>query len=98
MDLNIFMGTIVVYLIFVGFIIFIYYFLTFKPVQEHYNGALQSLYSNRGIQDTYLTNTDPNDMLIQDYMPWDLPTRQLNRIIFYPISYNGTYLNKYYPF
>jgi len=92
------MQTTIIYLFVVGVIILTYYLITLKPSEEHYNGALQSLYSNRGLQDTYLTNTDPYDMLIQDYMPWDLPTRQLNRIIFYPISYNGTYLNKYYPF
>ena len=60
-------------------------------------GALQSLYSNDGIQDAYLTiENDPDDPANHDPyaywrgVTWNLPTRNLNRIMFYP------YLFEYY--
>jgi len=57
-------------------------------------GALQSLYSNDGIQDAYLTlENDPDNPFYQDPygywrdVTWDLPTRNLHRVIFYPYLY-----------
>lgn len=57
-------------------------------------GALQSLYSNDGIQDAYLTlENDPDNPFYQDPygywrdVTWDLPTRNLHRVISYPYLY-----------
>jgi hypothetical protein len=57
-------------------------------------GALQSLYSNDGIQDAYLTlENDPDNPYYQDPyaywrdVTWDLPTRNLHRVAFYPYLY-----------
>jgi hypothetical protein len=69
-------------------------------------GALQSLYSNDGIQDTYLTiNNDDNPYYFDRYkywrgIPFDLPTRNLDRVAFYPYLYDY-YLDRYgriYPY
>lgn len=54
-------------------------------------GALQSLYSNDGIQDQYLTI---NDSYFDPYkywrsVPWNLPTRNLNKMVFYPFLYEN---------
>lgn len=54
-------------------------------------GALQSLYSNDGIQDAYLTK--PVDRGYYDPykywrgIPWHLPTRNLQKIVYYPYLY-----------
>lgn len=70
-------------------------------------GALQSLYSNDGIQDAYLTlENDPDDPNNHDPyaywrgVTWNLPTRNLNRIMFYPYLYEN-YIDRYgklYPY
>lgn len=55
-------------------------------------GALQSLYSNDGPQDAYLTiENDPN-LFYDPYgywrgVTWDLPTRNLNVVTYYPYLY-----------
>jgi hypothetical protein len=93
------------------FAIVIHLFLTNvcdnKENQKEDFGALQSLYSNDGIQDAYLTiENDPDNP--NNYDPygywrgvtWNLPTRNLNRIIFYPYLYEY-YVDKYaklYPY
>jgi hypothetical protein len=82
---------------------------------ENFNGALQSLYSNDGIQDIHLTvnNGSWNDggswggygWGYNPYrywrgMPWHLPTRNLNRVAYYPYLYEY-YLDRYgrfYPY
>ena len=83
-------------------------------------GALQSLYSNDGIQDTHLTiNSDSghgwghgwggywgkydvgyNPFRYWRGVPWNLPTRNLSRVSFYPYLYEY-YLDRYgrfYPY
>lgn len=55
-------------------------------------GALQSLYSNDGIQDYYLTLENATPAMFDPYkywrgVPWDLPTRNLNNLVFYPYLY-----------
>lgn len=70
-------------------------------------GALQSLYSNDGIQDAYLTiENDPDDPSKYDPysfwrgVTWNLPTRNLNKIMFYPYLYEN-YVDRYgklYPY
>jgi len=70
-------------------------------------GALQSLYSNDGIQDAYLTiENDQDDPAYHDPyaywrgVTWNLPTRNLNRIMFYPYLYEY-YVDRYgklYPY
>ena len=54
-------------------------------------GALQSLYSNDGIQDQHLTgNTEKNGYDPYGYwkdIVWNLPTRNLNKIVYYPFFY-----------
>ncbi len=71
---------------------------------EEFQGALQSLYSNDGIQDTYLTiNNDRGYYDPYAYwrgVTWNLPTRNLDRIIFYPYLYEY-YIDRYarlYPY
>lgn len=68
-------------------------------------GALQSLYSNDGPQDAYLTvENDPN-LYYDPYgywrgVTWNLPTRNLNVISFYPYLYER-YIDRYgtlYPY
>ncbi len=54
-------------------------------------GALQSLYSNDGIQDQNLTT---DDSYFDPYkywrsVPWNLPTRNLNQMVFYPFLYEN---------
>ena len=77
-----------------------------KMTQEQF-GALQSLYSNDGIQDAYLTvENDPDNPTIYDPyaywrgIAWDLPTRNLNRMVYYPYLYEN-YIDRYgrvYPY
>ncbi len=63
-----------------------------KPSHSHEQfGALQSLYSNDGIQDAYLT-VEGDGSIYDPYkywrgVPWNLPTRNLDRIAFYPFSF-----------
>jgi hypothetical protein len=50
-------------------------------------GGLESLYSNYGPQDAYLTN----DTCIPRY-PWNMPTRDLSRsILYYPAIYDNMF-------
>lgn len=55
-------------------------------------GALQSLYSNDGIQDQYLTgNYERNGYNPYEYWKdiiWNLPTRNLDKLIYYPFLYD----------
>jgi hypothetical protein len=77
-----------------------------KITRERF-GALQSLYSNDGIQDAYLTvENDPDNPTIYDPyaywrgVAWDLPTRNLNRMVYYPYLYEN-YIDRYgrvYPY
>jgi len=68
-------------------------------------GALQSLYSNDGIQDQYLTIDTSSRGHYRPYKywdryPWNLPTRNLNRVVFYPYMYEY-YFDRYgtlYPY
>jgi hypothetical protein len=67
---------------------------------ENYQGALQSLYSNHGIQDTYLTSDHgPGNRDPYEYwrgIAWDLPTRNLDEVIFYPYPYlYENYVDRY---
>jgi hypothetical protein len=60
--------------------------------KESFNGALQSLYSNDGIQDENLTLPSENSPHFDAYrywrdLPWNLPTRDLDRVYFYPYLY-----------
>ena len=54
-------------------------------------GALQSLYSNDGIQDQYLTTSDSyfDPYKYWRSVPWNLPTRNLNEMVFYPFLYEN---------
>jgi hypothetical protein len=66
--------------------------------EESFNGALQSLYSNDGIQDTHLTINSDREYggPLNGYdryrywrgIPWNLPTRNLNRLTYNPYRYN----------
>jgi hypothetical protein len=70
-------------------------------------GALQSLYSNDGIQDAYLTieNDPDNPNHFDQYaywrgVTWNLPTRNLNRMSYYPFEYDN-FIDRYatnYPY
>jgi hypothetical protein len=65
-----------------------------EPCSDEHFGALQSLYSNDGIQDAYLTN-EQDGIYYDPYkywrgVPWDLPTRNLNKMSYYP------YLHEYH--
>lgn len=70
---------------------------TFDNVDKKENfGALQSLYSNDGIQDAYLTlENDPNNPYYQDPyaywrgVTWDLPTRNIHAVVAYPYLYEN---------
>ena len=73
-------------------------------VEKFGNGGLQSLYSNDGMQDTYLTlENDPNYYDPYKYwrgIPWNVPTRNLDRVTFYPYLYEN-YVDRYgvlYPY
>jgi hypothetical protein len=75
-----------------------------NDVTDENFGALQSLYSNDGIQDRYLTlENDPEYYDPYKYwrgIPWNLPTRNLNRLTFYPYLYEN-YVDRYgvmYPY
>jgi hypothetical protein len=97
----------------VAFFVVIVYFLFTNSCydnkyDDNYNpekfGALQSLYSNDGIQDAYLTlENDPRYTDPYAYwrgVTWDLPTRNLNRLIYYPYLYEY-YIDRYgrlYPY
>lgn len=73
------------------FIIVIYNIICNRNNFESFNGALQSLYSNDGIQDAHLT-VHNHECQYDPYVywrgiPWNLPTRNLNRMVFYPYLY-----------
>jgi|SRR5579872_7429555 len=81
-------------------LIFVIYLVLFidNKVYENY-GALQSLYSNDGAQDIYLTVPNDGDGCYDPYkywrgVTWDLPTRNLNRMVFYPYLYEY-YVDRY---
>jgi len=68
-------------------------------------GALQSLYSNDGPQDAYLTIENDPSLYYDPYgywrgVTWDLPTRNLSTISYYPYLYER-YIDRYgtlYPY
>ena len=62
-------------------------------------GALQSLYSNSGIQDAYLTVENDPDAYYDPYnywrnINWNLPTRNLLALSAYPYIYDR-YIDRY---
>lgn len=62
------------------------------PKNENF-GALQSLYSNDGIQDAYLTIENDPVRFNDPYrywrgLTWNLPTRNLHTITYYPFLYD----------
>jgi hypothetical protein len=70
--------------------------------REERFGALQSLYSNDGIQDLDLTVSDGyfDPYKYWRSVPWNLPTRNLNEMSFYPFLYEN-YIDRYgvvYPY
>lgn len=84
--------------------------------KEKFSGALQSLYSNDGIQDIHLTVNNDRGYGYGGYsggyghgydgyrywrgLPWYLPTRNLNRVAYYPYLYDY-HLDRYgrfYPY
>lgn len=81
-----------------------------KKKEEKFNGALQSLYSNDGIQDIHLTVNSDNVWgdYGWDYDPyrywrgvaWNLPTRNLDKVIYYPYlyEYNLDRYGRFYPY
>ena len=91
-------------LLFILFVLILIYLSTYfkcdKKIyaEEHYDGALQSLYSNDGIQDAYLTiendRTQYDPYKYWRGISWDLPTRNLNTLIYYPYLYEY-YIDKY---
>ena|SRR5579872_7489882 len=63
----------------------------FSDANEHY-GALQSLYSSDGPQDQYLTLENDPDLFYSPWLywnniVWNLPTRNLGTIAYYPYLY-----------
>jgi hypothetical protein len=73
-------------------IIIIVLFLFYQYFNSYENfGALQSLYSNDGIQDKHISiNSDGNEGDKYSYwrdVDFNIPTRNLNRIGFYPYHY-----------
>ena len=86
------------------YLIYTLYVDTHCDADQEDFGALQSLYSNDGIQDQYLTiENDPRYFDPYRYwrgIPWNLPTRDLNRVGFYPYLYEH-YVDRYgvlYPY
>lgn len=75
-----------------GLAIVVIILLLTSPYDKEKFGALQSLYSNDGPQDAYLTvENDPN-LFYDPYgywrgVTWNLPTRNLNVITYYPYLY-----------
>ena len=81
--------------------------------KEKFIGALDSLYSNYGAQDRYLTGNrvlgmcdelgcplNPYDYLGKwNWVPWNIPTRTNNKLIFYPYAYQYfvDQMGKFYP-
>lgn len=61
-------------------IVLIFYF----KQNENFVGALDSLYSNDGIQDKYLTGNHYDKFLDDGFSAFWMPTRSLNRVVFYP--------------
>lgn len=114
--------TIIVLIIVVAVLFQIYSSDVYKALNiENFDGALQSLYSNDGIQDTHLTINSESGYNYGGYgmgsdwggkghgydgyrywrgIPWNLPTRNLNRTTFYPYRYDY-HLDRYgrnYPY
>lgn len=80
--------------------------LNFNCDKENF-GALQSLYANDGIQDTYLTiEDDDNPNKYDKYSHWedsiwDLPTRNLFVGSYNPTTHDDNYVDRYatsYPY
>jgi len=75
-----------------GLAIVVILMILMTPSDKEKFGALQSLYSNDGPQDAYLTvENDPN-LFYDPYgywrgVTWNLPTRNLNVITYYPYLY-----------
>lgn len=71
-------------------VLFVFYQFLDSNENENF-GALQSLYSNDGIQDSYLTyNSDGDNTDKYSYwrgVDFNLPTKNLNRVGFYPYHY-----------
>jgi hypothetical protein len=87
-----------------GVLIIVIYFINLSANTDENFGALQSLYSNDGIQDRYLTLE--NDAQYYDPyqywrgIPWNLPTRGLDKLVFYPYLYEN-FVDRYgvlYPY
>lgn len=99
--------TIIVLIIVVAVLFQIYSADVLKALNiENFDGALQSLYSNDGIQDMHLTINSGDDYDSYDGyrywrgIPWNLPTRNLNRVSFYPYRYDYHLdrYGRYYPY
>ena len=84
--------------------VFVYLFLS-TISENRYSperfGALQSLYSNDGIQDAYLTVENDPDVYYDPYnywrnITWNLPTRNLMALSSYPYLYDKyKYVDRY---
>lgn len=66
--------------------------ITYNKENKENFGALQSLYSNDGAQDAYLTVENDPDLNYDPYgywrpVMWDLPTRNLTSVAYYPYLY-----------
>ena len=61
--------------------------INYKDTKENY-GALDSLYSNDGIQDKYLTGNRYNKYLDNGFTAFWMPTRNLNRVAFFPRNFD----------
>ena len=86
------MNNFIILIILILIIVSIFNIFIFDTSVKENFGALQSLYSNDGIQDYYLTIENANPEIFDPYkywrgVPWDLPTRNLNSLVFYPYLY-----------
>ena len=86
------------------FAIALKYIIYYPMIEEENFGALQSLYSNDGIQDAYLTidndSTNYDPYAYWRGVTWDLPTRNLNKMYYYPTQYDN-FVDRYsttYPY
>lgn len=75
------------------------------PTKTESFGALQSLHSNDGIQDAYLTIENDPYLYYDPYgywrgITWNLPTRNLQSLTYYPYLYER-YIDRFgtnYPY
>jgi len=97
---------VIIFLTFVLIIVIVY--ISLKHIFSYKNetfGALQSLYSNDGPQDAYLTIENDPYLYYDPYgywrgVTWNLPTRDLDVTTFYPYLYER-YIDRYgtvYPY